>query len=209
MPTPYTYSIQNDFPQSTVNSDLLTVEINNAAITPILESVGTAGDVCTVWFSSALSGPEETTLDAVVAAHLPIGAPPSVVDLQNATIVDGSWAVFRDYLDGTLASLYFYLQTYDDQYVITTEPLGGFRHRYTLPFTDSADKTDFDTNFLPIQATRIPADQIGIAAKDSTITYLGNGNIDKIDTIIGDKTQTDQFSYTIDGDIQSIVRTYT
>ncbi len=206
MSTPYVYSIINDFPQAQVHSDLLTIEIQNSTIAETLDFIETSGDNCTIWFVNALTLGDEATLDAVVAAHAPDGAPPSVVNLSSNVIVDTVWATFKQYLDGTIADLYFYTQTYADRYVITSDYHGGFRHQYTLPFSDVADKSDYDTNFAPNQDSRRPYEQLALTAKDSTITYLPSGDIDKIETIIGAKKKVDQYNYT-SGDLTSITTT--
>lgn len=206
MASPYVYSIQNDFPQSQVSPDLLTSEILASAIVTVFQHIDTAGDVCTIWFVTPLSGAEETLLDAVVAAHLPAGAPAATVNLQTGVIVDPTWAVFKQYIDGTIADLYFYTLTFGDHYVITTDRHGGFRHQYTLMFVDAADKTDYDTNFAPDQDVRRPYEQLALTAKDSVISYLGSGDIDKIETIIGSKKKVDQYNYTL-GELTSITTT--
>lgn len=195
MATSYLYSIQNDFPQSQVNPDLLTVEIQNSVIVGVLDHIDTAGDDCLIWFVNPLSGPDELELDLVVGAHSPAGAPPSVVVLESNVIIEGTWAVFREYIDGTIANLYFYTQAYSDRYVITSDYHGGFRHQYTLPFIDAADKTDYETNFAPIQDTRRPYEQLNFTNKNATITYSLSGDVDKIETIIGDKKRIDQYNY--------------
>ena len=68
--TKYTYSISGDFPNQKVDSDRLTKEIDgDATITTALDYINTAGDVCDIWFVAALSAPEITALDTVVANH--------------------------------------------------------------------------------------------------------------------------------------------
>jgi len=77
--TKYTYSISGDFPNQKVNTTSLTIEINESSIITALDHINTSGDVCDVWFVDALSGAEETELDAVVAAHQ--GTPPHVIGI--------------------------------------------------------------------------------------------------------------------------------
>jgi len=63
----YTYSIANDFPDHTVASEKL-----HSTIIASLSSVShidTSGDVCDIWFTSALTSGEQITLDELVAAH--------------------------------------------------------------------------------------------------------------------------------------------
>ena len=67
--TKYTYSVQNDFPNHRVNPSILTDEIKASSIVTVLDCISVSGDDCDIWFADALSSPEETALDAVVAAH--------------------------------------------------------------------------------------------------------------------------------------------
>jgi hypothetical protein len=193
--TSYAYSISVDFPQATVDADKLTLEITNSTITSVLQYIETAGDVCTIWFDPALSGPEVTTLNGLVAAHAPLGGGSVTLNTRDGLIVDATWAGFKKYLDGTIAYLYFFSQATTNQYTITTEQHGGFKHQYVMLFTDVADKLDFDTNFLPQQGTRRPYEQLAFTVKGSVITYLGGGDIDKIETTVGAKKTVQQFNY--------------
>jgi hypothetical protein len=72
----YSYNISTDFPNQKVNSDSLIIEIDASSISVVLEYILTDGasDSCDIWFESALSSAEETTLDGIVAAHQ--GNPP-------------------------------------------------------------------------------------------------------------------------------------
>jgi hypothetical protein len=88
--TDYTYSISEDFPNGKVNSDTLTVEIQDSSIVTALDKINTAGDVCDIWFKDALSSGDQTTLDAVVAAHQG-NAPP-----WHPTTADGSPIIHID-----------------------------------------------------------------------------------------------------------------
>ena len=68
--TKYTYSISGDFPNQKVDSDRLTKEIDaDVTITTALDYINTEGDDCDIWFVDALSAPEVTALDTVVANH--------------------------------------------------------------------------------------------------------------------------------------------
>jgi len=68
----YDFSIQNDFPDHMVDSNLLTQEIGGAEITSaVLKCINTSGDVCSIVFDGELSEDDQTTLDGVVAAHAP------------------------------------------------------------------------------------------------------------------------------------------
>jgi len=76
MANKYNYSITSDFPNQKVNPDSLTQEILASSIITTLDYINTdlAADVCDIWFDSALTTAEETTLDGIVAAHQ--GNPP-------------------------------------------------------------------------------------------------------------------------------------
>ena len=63
-------------------------EVNASAITPVLNSIDADGDVVTMHFASALSGGDQTTLDGLVAAHVP--APASTKVDPAALHVDAS-----------------------------------------------------------------------------------------------------------------------
>jgi len=88
----YTYTISIDFPNGTVDPDTLTAQINASSISSgVLEGITTdtpALDTCYIQFDVALSAPDVTTLDGVVAAHT--GIPNPVFESS-----DGVNAVFR------------------------------------------------------------------------------------------------------------------
>ena len=66
----YIYSVINDFPNHQVDPQSLHQEIlDESAITETLDGVNVTGDECKIVFLQTLSGPEETALDGVVAAH--------------------------------------------------------------------------------------------------------------------------------------------
>jgi hypothetical protein len=66
----YNYSIANDTANGEVNSAVLQTQINGAGITSgVLIDIGTTGDDLGITFDVALSAPDKTTLDGVVAAH--------------------------------------------------------------------------------------------------------------------------------------------
>lgn len=67
--TKYTYSISGDFPNQKVNSSRLSKEIDQSNIVTDLERIDTDADDCDIWFDDALSAPDKTTLDGLVAAH--------------------------------------------------------------------------------------------------------------------------------------------
>jgi hypothetical protein len=65
----YAYYISIGTANGIVDTGRLTYEVEQSAIVPTLARIGTYGDVVTVVFDSDLSGAEETTLTAIVAAH--------------------------------------------------------------------------------------------------------------------------------------------
>jgi len=69
MATKYTYSISNDFLNSSLASSELTSEIQISTITGTLSHVNTDSDVCDIWFDAPLSSAEQTTLSGVVSSH--------------------------------------------------------------------------------------------------------------------------------------------
>ena len=64
--TKYVYSIQNDTPNHTVNSDRLTNEIRASSIVTALDYITTNGDELDIWFKDVLSSGDQTTLTGVV-----------------------------------------------------------------------------------------------------------------------------------------------
>ena len=71
--TQYLYSISADFPNHAVQTTRLTMEIQASTIVTALDRIDTSGDDCGIWFKSALSVGDKTTLDGVVHVHS--GAP--------------------------------------------------------------------------------------------------------------------------------------
>lgn len=65
----YTYSIENDFPNDTVDLNNLKYEIAASAITVGWSYINTDGDVCSIVFDNAISGGDQETLATVVANH--------------------------------------------------------------------------------------------------------------------------------------------
>lgn len=72
--TTYTFSLSSDF-GSGLDSDQLGQQIeSDGTIVTALTHISTAGDVVDVIFASPLSGGEQTALNVVVAAHVPLVA---------------------------------------------------------------------------------------------------------------------------------------
>jgi len=65
----YTYSIYNDFPNHRIDGSRLHQEIANSTIVTAIMHVNTNDDVCDIWFKDSLSGADQQTLNALVAAH--------------------------------------------------------------------------------------------------------------------------------------------
>ena len=63
------YSVSGDFPNQVVQQAVLNEEIEQSTIFTLLIGLNVVGDVVTITFDSALSGPEMTTLDSIVANH--------------------------------------------------------------------------------------------------------------------------------------------
>lgn len=68
----YNYSIQNDFPDQMVESNLLKKQISDSSISSAtFNCINTNGDDCEICFSGDLSTEDLATLDQVVADHAP------------------------------------------------------------------------------------------------------------------------------------------
>jgi parallel beta-helix repeat protein len=70
MATKYVYSISSDFNGNLVAHELQQ-NIGSASIEPECTSINTDDDVVDIWFASALSTEEQTTLTGVVASYIP------------------------------------------------------------------------------------------------------------------------------------------
>jgi len=88
----YTYSISVDFPNNAVDPDTLAGQINTSSISSgVLEGITLrtpVTDDCYIQFDVALSAPDVTTLDGIVAAHT--GVPKPIFETS-----DGVDSVFR------------------------------------------------------------------------------------------------------------------
>ena len=69
MSVKYTFSINNDFPNSSVTTSSLAVEIGESTIVVALDYINTISDDCNIWFKDNLTSTDETTLSGVVSAH--------------------------------------------------------------------------------------------------------------------------------------------
>lgn len=104
----YPYTISTDFSNG-VASDKFIKEINSSSITIGLHSINTEGNTCDIWMKAAISTPEETTLDALVAAH--DGIPDASDAVQKVKLVeelietDGSYTPYAFYISTSLAEV--------------------------------------------------------------------------------------------------------
>jgi hypothetical protein len=82
--TKYTYSISNDFPNSTVNPAALSSQIQESVITRTLDYINTNDNDCDVWFTDTLTSGDVSVLDDVVSDHdgtaLPVTEAPTMAD---------------------------------------------------------------------------------------------------------------------------------
>ena len=90
----YKYSISGDFPNGKVNTSILTTEILQSSISSAaLEMINTSGDDCDCVFDGVLSGGDQTTLAALVAAHQGDSVPDSgtvmTTDATETTLIEG------------------------------------------------------------------------------------------------------------------------
>ena len=92
----YTY-ILSDFPNNKYDSDSLGEEIVASSISSTLEKIDGNPEGCDIYFLTDLSGPDQTTLDTVVANHQGI-SDPGPVEVTDM-IIDGSLGVQDGYVD--------------------------------------------------------------------------------------------------------------
>lgn len=86
----YTYSIATDTANALVNANDLIEEITQSTISKTVNQINTNGDDLDIIFSSSITSQEETTLDAVVAAHEgnpPTEATPLEIDSDGRQII--------------------------------------------------------------------------------------------------------------------------
>lgn len=92
----YTYSVSVDFPNEKVAPDRLTNEIDVSSISSgVLQCVNVCvsdADNCDIIFDVALSAPDVTTLDGLVAAHqgVPLPTFPTVSDTAKTWRLEGA-----------------------------------------------------------------------------------------------------------------------
>lgn len=88
MATDYNYTISGDFPSGLDPSFLDQTIIDDVTITTTLVGTSVAGDNVTIRFVSALSGPEVTQLNVIVAAHDPANAPIFIKEVSEWLFTD-------------------------------------------------------------------------------------------------------------------------
>lgn len=79
-----------DYTKSPCAIDRLTQEIQQSNIVTSLAHCNLFGDALTIFFNADLSGPDKTTLDAIVAAHSGVPLPsntPQPVSIQTASVL--------------------------------------------------------------------------------------------------------------------------
>jgi len=62
---------------------------------------------------------------------------------------------------------------------------------------------------VPTSVATTFVEPIGMLPKTTTYTYTGNGDIDKIEVVLGDKKRTDQFNYDQNKNLINIITTIT
>lgn len=65
----YTYSIASDTSNALLNSEILISSVEASTITKTLTTINSSGDSFTIVFDESLTAEEQTTLNALVAAH--------------------------------------------------------------------------------------------------------------------------------------------
>lgn len=105
--TTYTYSVQDDFPNQQVEISALEAEILGSSITTALVGINLDGDNCDITFEDALSAPDKTTLDGIVANH------------QGVPLFGGVQRVNSEGEDTNATT------TYQDKLTLNSQPLQG------------------------------------------------------------------------------------
>jgi hypothetical protein len=108
MSSKYTYNISTALPNNMVNTASLITEINSSVITIALDYIETADGYCNVWFKAALSGPEELTLEGLLAAHSGVPAPhaPEEMTIIGPKTSDGVLRVAAEKTDASRITLF-------------------------------------------------------------------------------------------------------
>jgi hypothetical protein len=84
---------------------------------------------------------------------------------DREAFVFGDWTVFRKFLDGTYARLYFVFEDGETMYRVVTEPYGGTKYECGVVKDGGAAQLDFETNFKDLEP-RVP----GLAGRSGSTT---------------------------------------
>lgn len=153
MTTDFNYSIQNDFPNQTLDLAVLSAEVIQAIGTPALTGVTVTGDNVLISFGDDLSLPQETTLDGVVAAHQGVGFIEGVQRLYSEseqTTTSATDQVAATLNSGILAAGDYLVTWYAEHSVLTQDNLSGVVSRVLWNGTEraaSANQLSFYTSF--------------------------------------------------------------
>ncbi len=79
----YTYSIIDDFPNSIVDTTILSKEILDSAITIAVSYIETSNNNCYITFKVPISSEEETTLDGIVSSHEGVSIADNLGSIDN------------------------------------------------------------------------------------------------------------------------------
>jgi hypothetical protein len=102
----YTYSISGDTANGSVTPSILELQINGAGITSgTLEQISTTGDNLDIQFDQALSAPDKTTLDGVVAAHAGVTLNDTTQQVTSEGISQTTATTFQSKVGGTAQPL--------------------------------------------------------------------------------------------------------
>jgi hypothetical protein len=145
MPVSYDKSIAGDFNGNLDTAQLRTEIIDEIGITKTLEYINTDDDDVGIFFTTALSGPEETLLDGIVSSHIPV--PPAAVAVAT-TGTAGTTATLNIMQTGnrvlTLPDATDTLAAISTSQTLTNKKLNNSN----TEFTDNVDETKvmkFDT----------------------------------------------------------------
>lgn len=99
MATSYVYSITSDFTNATeVDVGAFQVSINaDATVSVDVDYINSSGDSVEIFFPSALSTPQKTQLDVLVANYVFVAIPPRSVSSSRAAVVSKSTSHPGDY----------------------------------------------------------------------------------------------------------------
>jgi hypothetical protein len=150
--TPYTYSVQTDFPNHKVDSGRLREEILGSAIVTALRDIITEGDVCTITFKATLSAGDELILDGIVAVHSGEPLEPHLevqpVKLVESNLLDPDIALSKTKTHYVTIKA---SQLVTEQDITYPYPIDAGAARYFIPADEARVKNDdrFDVIGIP------------------------------------------------------------